>query len=373
MRRNSLVARKAILVTTYVEFREFARAFADGSLGLIVVIGPPGVGKSEIIGRAMREKGGKWGSIKGKLAPLGFYGSIHRHRLDPLVFDDVDGLVKSPDNVTLLKALCETRSPKRIAWTSEHAAFRGDVALPRSFDAIGNVAIITNEWSTVGQNIGALEDRGTVINFAPPALEVHQEVARGGWFDDPEVFGFVGEHLHLISQPSIRVYLVAKEQKSAGLNWRDLFLRALGSSLDGRTVLVARLLADPKYESEAARVDEFVRLSGRSRETYYRRKRKLVDLRASLAGDPSDIQLGPPRRDPASVAAKERRELLEELRGSDGQDDDVPTADPPRAKRDPSGRLRRDIHRAVAKEDYERAAKLRDELRRLEGRDGAAG
>ena len=88
-----------------------------------------------------------------------------------------------------------------------------------------------------------------MILFEPTALEVHRQAA--GWFWDQEVFDFVARHLHVMAQPSLRIYRHAWELKQARLDWRQA---VLSRCLSGAALLVARLKADLSFPSEAARV-----------------------------------------------------------------------------------------------------------------------
>ena len=44
-----------LIVRTYDEFRDLVRAFALGAYELLVIVGGPGLGKSEIVKRTMQE------------------------------------------------------------------------------------------------------------------------------------------------------------------------------------------------------------------------------------------------------------------------------------------------------------------------------
>jgi len=279
----------ALIVTEYDEFRGIVQAFVDGHHELLVVIGDPGLGKSEEIRRRMQAKFGvcKWALIQGKHTPLDLYRKLYHARLLPVVIDDLDGLFSNSTNTAILKCVCDTRLVKRVEYGSTHPAFtRDDDPLPSSFDSISRVSIIANEWQTVSKNLQAIQDRGLLIFFRPSAVEVHREVARARWFDDPEIFEFIGRHLPLITRPSFRLYITAKNHKQSRANWRDLMLRTIENEATSETILVARLLADPSYDAmstpEAARKEAFQRLGGGSWATYHRHKNKLRQLQNHL-------------------------------------------------------------------------------------------
>ncbi len=219
-------------------------------------------------------------------------------------------------------------------------------------------------------------------------MEVHREVGLAGWFDDEEVFQFIGEHLFLMSRPSFRFYLTARNLKNSGADWKGLVLRSLIDESDQRLLLVARLLADSSFNelpaAESAREAAFKAQGGGSRATNHRHKRELLNRRGSFAcGEEISIRLGPVQPDPMYTAMYDRRRQLEEMAKDDWDDgagegsmDEVgmdSTGDETASKEsanevdeDEIGRLGRAMERAIQREEYERAAKLRDQIRRLE-------
>jgi hypothetical protein len=322
MAKQKLLPDHALIVTEYDELRQLVSAFAQGHHELMTIVGNGGVGKSELVTRIMLAilATDKWAMIKGKHSPLDLYQKLLQHALVPLVFDDLDGLFLKPDNVALLKCVCDTTPVKVIEWGSTHPAFhKWEPPLPTRFESISRVLIIANEWQTLRNNVVALQDRGVLVIYRPNALEVHREIARAGWFDDSEVFDFLGRNLFLVTQPSFRLYITACNHKRAGLDWKSLILRTIESEADSKLVLVARLLADPHFDAlkapETARERAFRRLGGGSRATYHRYKSELLERRGDfdLAGAQA-IALAPPQVDPHSLAIRERRRQLEELR-----------------------------------------------------------
>jgi len=84
------------------------------------------------------------------------------------------------------------------------------------------------------------------------------------------------------------------------LDWRSLLL---SRCLSGRALLVAQLQADPRYGSEAERVQAFLAQGGGARSTYFNWSRKLQAPAAAPA-----IRLNNPP--PARRAADERLQRL---------------------------------------------------------------
>lgn len=267
MRHLQHYPKHAVHVTTYSDLQRWVYAFARGDLNLLILIGGPGLEKSRLMHDAVGPQA-CW--IEGHATALGMFIKLFRHRDELAIIDDVDSLYSDRCAVRLLKALCQTDSRKRLAWHSQTATLERE-AVPHEFVTTTRVAIIANEWSTLNENVKAIEDRGHVLVFEPTALEVHRRVTE--WFRDQEIFDFVASNLHLISSPSMRDYVKAAELKKASLAWRASLLERWG--LTETRLLVAMLLADESFTTEQERVDAFTRASGKCAATFYNHAKHL--------------------------------------------------------------------------------------------------
>jgi hypothetical protein len=266
MPRSKSLPPHALRLPTYAELEQYVAAFAQGHLNLLLIVGPPGVGKSRCIRQALV---GPAGWISGQASPLGIYMQAFVHRDQPLVLDDVDGLYADRDGVRLLKALAQSEPRKNLSWQTQTPILdRHDV--PRQFTTTSRIAMIGNDWKTLNADVAALEDRGHLLVFEPTPLEVHRQAAR--WFWDQEIFDLVATHLHLFEQHSLRTYHQAWELKQAGLDWRQAMLRRC---LAGVALAVANIKANPTYTSEAERVRAFIASGAGCRATYFNHARKL--------------------------------------------------------------------------------------------------
>ena len=153
----------AILLSSYQQLDRFVRAFADGQLNLLFLLGRPGVQKSRIVQAAV---GARAGWIDGSATAFGLYCQLYRHRDELVVLDDVDGLYRDRAAVRLLKCVCQTEPIKRVAWHSDAATLRRE-GIPRSFETRSRLAIIANELRTPNVNVRAVQDRGHIIVFEP--------------------------------------------------------------------------------------------------------------------------------------------------------------------------------------------------------------
>ena len=256
----------AVTVTLYSELAQYVQAFARGHLNLLILIGSPGLEKTQALRTALGPQA-CW--IEGHATPFGIYRRLWEKRNWPVVIDDVDGLYASHDGLRLLKSLCQSEPVKKMSWHSDVPTLRRE-GIPRVFHTTSRVVIIANEWRTLDRNVAAVEDRGICLTFEPTPLEVHTRT--GTWFWDQEIFDFLGERLHLFEDLSMRLYRHLWELKTAGIDWRAF---ALGRILSGRTLLVARLKANGIYSSEKERVEAFIAAGGGSRTSYFNHAKKL--------------------------------------------------------------------------------------------------
>jgi hypothetical protein len=266
MRKSKNPGRAPLVLTNYDQLTRYGEAFAGGHLNLLILTGGPGLGKSRLI-KSLVGQEACW--LDGHTTAFGMYVELYRHRGRPVVIDDVDDLHNNREAVRLLKSLCQTDREKSISWNSGTRQL-DELGVPHRFQTAGTTAIIANDWQRLNLDVEALEDRGHVVHFAPSALEVHLQAAR--WFNDQEVFDFIGARLSLFEQPSFRAYVTAAELKRAGLDWKQA---TLARCLSGKQLVVAQLKADDGFASEEERAQAFIAFGHGCRATYFNIAKKL--------------------------------------------------------------------------------------------------
>jgi hypothetical protein len=272
-----------ITITTYADQERWVDAFlkADG-LNLLFMVGNPGTGKSVSFKTKLDQDRHHYINAA-RLTSFQLYKQLFKVRNKAIIFDDVDDALKRSDMARLLMTLCETDDAARtVAWLGTESLLKvrkGNklLRIPQEFETTSRVCIICNNWSIMTTKFGALLDRGTVVFFDPNAAEIHRCV--GNWFQDEEIFGFIGEHLADIARHSIRFYVNAAAHKRLGLDWKAALLESwTNDPAHGNATekLVQRLLADPIFKTDKERIKAFTEhADGGSRRSWFNIKDRL--------------------------------------------------------------------------------------------------
>lgn len=168
--RFPAVPREVIRLTAYTQLGLYLSKFARGELGLVLLLGRHGTGKSESVRHSLSvpdttsPQNNRVLYVEGHVQPFGLYRQLWDYRDRPVVLDDLDRLYADSDCVRLLKPLCNTVREKRVSWLT-NLTTNGD--LPSSFTTTSSVILIANEWKSLNPNVRALEDRAIILHFCP--------------------------------------------------------------------------------------------------------------------------------------------------------------------------------------------------------------
>lgn len=274
------------LLTTYEAFHTLARRFADGKINLVLLVGAPGLMKTETVRRACGNK--ELLHVKAKKSPVDFYCDLYEHRDALVLLDDVEPLLNNNDGQVLIRALTETTVTKTVSWGTRATVLDGN-GIPRSFTTQSRVFIIANNWPK-GGIFSAIESRGNKFLFAPSWAEVYKQAAT--WFRDQEVLDYVHQNLSHMVNPDARLLLKAVEMRRLALpghDWREIFDPCM--QMDRVDKEVARLLKVSMTQKE--RVAEFVNGGFGDRATFFRRLKKQRSLEAQPTPERIVVQKKP--------------------------------------------------------------------------------
>jgi len=270
MSRSPEVPSEALTIRTYAQLDAETAAFFGDHYKLFILIGRPGLGKTEAMLKYLALNPAKSHLITGKTTPLGAYKECYDYRHRLLIFNDAEVLWASDNGKTLMRALTEHHAEKMLQWLSSSKNLDH---YPPSFKTTSKSVFVMNRFvSSNDPFYAAILDRGHLVYFDPPPAEIHQYCAK--WFHDQEVFDFIAQHLHRVVGLTARAYNLTAEKKAAGLDWQQFFTTRFcdpGSKL----WLVQKLVDDPKYPTVEDKIQEFIALEGGCKKTYYNYKAEL--------------------------------------------------------------------------------------------------
>ena len=230
---------------------DMTKAAIAGDIRAMIVVGPPGVGKSYGVEYQL-EKAGlfdkignrkvKYEVIKGAMTPIGLYCTLFKHS-DPrnvLVFDDCDSILLDDLALNILKAALDSGKKRRIHWNSDSAMLRRE-GVPDQFDFKGSVIFITNlkfenlKSKKLQDHLEALQSRCHFLDLTlnttrDKILRIRQIFRKGDLFQDydftpeqgEEIVQFMQEHHSRLREISLRMALKLADLTKISANWRVL-------------------------------------------------------------------------------------------------------------------------------------------------------
>jgi len=129
MSQNLKSSSRALVLDTYAELDTYIRAFGAGHLGLLIVIGSPGLQKSTVIKQCPPDYV-CW--FEGNATAFALYCRVYEHRNCSVVIDDADDLYADKARIRLLKSLCQTTAFKTVRWDSDASTLKvRGIPIPR--------------------------------------------------------------------------------------------------------------------------------------------------------------------------------------------------------------------------------------------------
>ena len=231
---------------------QMTKATIAGDVRAMIVVGPPGVGKSYGVEKQLEHSGLfdklsgrkiKYEVIKGAMTPIGLYCTLYKHsdKNNVLVFDDCDSVFQDDLSLNILKAALDSGKKRRIYWNSDSAMLRRE-GVPDMFDFKGACIFITNlqfqnlKSKKLQDHLEALQSRChfldlTLNTMRDRFLRIKQIYRKGELFADydftPEqgdmVIEFMEQNQTKLREMSLRMALkIADLTRVSSDNWRAL-------------------------------------------------------------------------------------------------------------------------------------------------------
>jgi len=230
---------------------DMTKAAITGDIRAMIVVGPPGVGKSYGVEYQLEKAGMfdqisgrkiKYEVIKGAMTPIGLYCTLYKHS-DPknvLVFDDCDSILLDDVALNILKAALDSGKKRRIHWNSDSAMLRRE-GVPDQFDFKGSVIFITNlkfdhlKSKKLQDHLEALQSRCHFLDLTlnttrDKILRIRQIFRKGDLFQDydftpeqgEEIVQFMQNNHAKLREISLRMALKLADLTKISPNWQAL-------------------------------------------------------------------------------------------------------------------------------------------------------
>ena len=237
--------------TRFAILDDMTKATISGDVRAMIVVGPPGVGKSYGVEYQLEKAGifdklsGKkmrYEVIKGAMTPIGLYCTLYRFS-DPknvLVFDDCDSILMDDVALNILKAALDSGKKRRIYWNSDSSMLRRE-GVPDQFDFKGSVIFITNlkfdnlKSKKLQDHLEALQSRChfldlTLNTMRDKFLRIKQIFRKGDLFQDydmtpeqgEEILQFMSDNKDRLREMSLRMALKIADLRKISPNWQSL-------------------------------------------------------------------------------------------------------------------------------------------------------
>jgi len=230
---------------------EMADAVAQSKVRAMIVSGPPGVGKSYGVEKALEKQNmftdiagskRKFEMVKGAMSAIGLYKKLYEFKDAGCVccFDDCDAILYDDLALNLLKAALDTTPRRTLHWNTESRVLQSE-GMPNSFEFNGGVIFITNikfdnvKSKKLQDHLAALQSRChyldlTIDSMKDRMLRIRQ-ICGIGMLDkyhmpaglQEELIQFIYNNKHKLREISLRMVLkIADLWKMAPEKWKLL-------------------------------------------------------------------------------------------------------------------------------------------------------
>ena len=214
---------------------EMAEAVSTSKIRAMIVSGPPGIGKSYGVERALEKQNmfedisgsdRKFEVVKGAMSAIGLYKKLYEHSAKGHVvcFDDCDAVLYDDLALNLLKAALDTGKKRTLCWNTESRTLMAE-GMPNSFEFNGGVVFITNikfdnvKSKKLQDHLQALQSRChyldlTIDSMRDRMLRIRQICGQGMLekyqmpaMKQEELIQFIFENKHRLREISLRMVL----------------------------------------------------------------------------------------------------------------------------------------------------------------------
>ena len=231
---------------------EMTAATVSGDVRAMIVVGPPGVGKSFGVEKELNKSGlldelagrpKKYEVVKGAMTSIGLYAKLYEFSEEGnvLVFDDCDSILLDDVSLNVLKAALDSSKKRTISWNADSRLLRHE-GIPNKFDFKGSVIFITNlkfdnvRSAKLKDHLDALMSRChyldlTIDTMRDKLLRIRQ-IARTGQlfpayglsqYQEDEIINFMIDNAKHLREISLRMAIkLADLRRLSETRWKSI-------------------------------------------------------------------------------------------------------------------------------------------------------
>lgn len=224
---------------------EMTEGAVEGTVRAMIVVGPPGVGKSFGVEKVLERSGVfdkiagqriRYEVVKGAMSAIGLYCKLYNYSDagNVLVFDDCDSILLDDLSLNILKAALDSSKKRTICWNTDSRMLRSE-GVPDRFEFKGSCIFITNikfehvKSAKLKDHLTALESRCHYLDLTldttrDKMLRIKQIVSDGMLdrydFDEAtnqEIYDYVDANKDKLRELSLRTVIkIADLRKMSG-------------------------------------------------------------------------------------------------------------------------------------------------------------
>ena len=231
---------------------DMTKATIRGDVRAMIVVGPPGVGKSYGVEKQLEKaslftevasRPKQYDVVKGAMSAIGLYCKLfnYKEKDNVLVFDDCDSVLQDELSLNILKAALDSKQVRKICWNTDSYKLRNE-GVPDTFNFEGSAIFITNikfeniKSKKLKDHLEAVQSRChyldlTLDTMRDKLLRIKQIAGTGALyqdynFDDAtqiEMLDFMTDNCDNLNEVSLRMALkIADLKRVSDTNWKEL-------------------------------------------------------------------------------------------------------------------------------------------------------
>ena len=183
------------LIKRFGMLDKLTRGCISNDIRSMIVVGAPGVGKTFTVESILETTPDlKYEIVKGGLSAVELYKMGYRNRRpgSVVVIDDADSIFSDEEGLSILKAMCDSSSTRRVSWMKDSSTLRED-DVPQTYDFQGSFIFISNidfqRYIDTGGNKYVVHFEALMSRSLYLDLRVHDRQAISLWVEHVATHG----------------------------------------------------------------------------------------------------------------------------------------------------------------------------------------